>query len=293
MAPPIEPPNTTTADVQSAVFLSALPAVRRLAAMPGARSRALAAIAGIIAALAAAPARATDDPLGLAITQSPDLVQIYLSPQLGYLTPHVQETFEASLRWQRARFGWQPTQPVTVFLKDFSDFGNAGATPTPINALRVEIEPASDDFETDPGGERMASLMNHELVHIATTDIASSQDLFWRHLFLGKVSPQAADPESVIYSYLTVPRFNVPRWQLEGAAVFMETWMGGGFGRAQGGYDEMVFRAMVRDHAPFYDPLGLESRGIRGRLPGRRQRVPVRHALHDVARADAIRPNRS
>src|SRR4029434_395569 len=42
----------------------------------------------------------------------------------------------------------------------------------------------------------------------------------------------------------------------------METWMGGGLGRAQGGYDEMVFRAMVRDDAHFYDPLGLVSRGV-------------------------------
>ena len=41
----------------------------------------------------------------------------------------------------------------------------------------------------------------------------------------------------------------------------METWYGGGLGRAQGGYDEMVFRAMVRDKATFYDPLGLVSKG--------------------------------
>ena len=33
------------------------------------------------------------------------------------------------------------------------------------------------------------------------------------------------------------------------------------YGRAQGGYDEMMFRAMVRDDAPFYDPLGLVSIG--------------------------------
>src|SRR5439155_750961 len=45
-------------------------------------------------------------------------------------------------------------------------------------------------------------------------------------------------------------------------AVFLETWMDGGLGRAQGGYDEMVFRAMVRDDAHFYDPLGLVSRGV-------------------------------
>ena len=34
--------------------------------------------------------------------------------------------------------------------------------------------------------------------------------------------------------------------------------MAGGLGRAQGAYDEMVFRAMVRDDAHFYSPLGLE-----------------------------------
>ena len=37
--------------------------------------------------------------------------------------------------------------------------------------------------------------------------------------------------------------------------------MSGGVGRAQGGYDEMVFRAMVQDDAKFYDPLGLVSKG--------------------------------
>ena len=216
-----------------------------------------------LASAAVGLARADDNPLGLSQISSPELRQIYLAPQLDYLTPHVQATFANSLRWQQARFGWTPSQPVTVFLKDFSDFGNAGATPMPLNALGVEIEPASNDFETDPGSERMATLMKHELVHLATTDIASSQDRFWRGLLFGKVSPQPSDPESLIYSYLTVPRFNVPRWQLEGAAVFMETWMSGGFGRGQGGYDEMVFRAMVRDGTPFYDPLSLESRGVR------------------------------
>ena len=43
--------------------------------------------------------------------------------------------------------------------------------------------------------------------------------------------------------------------------MFMETWLSGGVGRAQGGYDEMVFRAMVHDGAKFYDPLGLVSKG--------------------------------
>ncbi len=45
--------------------------------------------------------------------------------------------------------------------------------------------------------------------------------------------------------------------------MFADTWMAGGMGRAQGGYDEMVFRGMVRDGARFYDPLGLVSEGTK------------------------------
>ena len=101
----------------------------------------------------------------------------------------------------------------------------------------------------------------HELTHIATMDRASPDDARFRRLFHGKVAVYSAHPESLLYYYLTVPRATSPRWYLEGSAVFMETWMSGGVGRAQGGYDEMVFRAMVQDGAKFYDPLGLVSKG--------------------------------
>src|SRR5207248_5439012 len=63
--------------------------------------------------------------------------------------------------------------------------------------------------------------------------------------------------------FLTTPRVAAPRWFHEGIAVFVDTWMSGGLGRAQGGYDEMVFRSMVRDGTPFYDPLGLVSEGTK------------------------------
>ena len=98
-------------------------------------------------------------------------------------------------------------------------------------------------------------------MHLATFDRASPEDLRFRRLFGGKVAPSDDHPETLLYNYLTNPRNTAPRWYLEGSAVFMETWLGGGFGRAQGGYDEMMFRAMVRDGAPFYDPLALVSMG--------------------------------
>ncbi len=207
-------------------------------------------------------AAADDSPLGMSFIETEDLRLVYFD-SLGFLTPHAVRTFTTSLAWQRRTFGWTPSERVTILLKDLSDYGNAAAVPAPQNRLFVDVAPPSHAFETNPASERMYALMNHELVHLAVGDIANEQDRKWRRFMLGKVSPRAQNPESLLYSYLTIPRWTVPRWYLEGSAVFMETWMGGGLGRAQGGYDEMVFRAMVRDDAHFYDPLGLESRGTR------------------------------
>jgi hypothetical protein len=110
-------------------------------------------------------------------------------------------------------------------------------------------------------GERFFTLMNHELTHVGTIDVWNSRDAFWRRLLGGKPTPLQKHPESILYNLLTSPRNLSPRWYMEGSAVFMETWMAGGLGRAQGAYDEMVFRAKVRDGTRIYSPLGLESEG--------------------------------
>jgi hypothetical protein len=206
-------------------------------------------------------ATAADNPLGLSFIDTKDLKLIYFD-DLSYLAPHAIRTFSNSLEWQRRTFGWVPSEPVTVLLKNFSDYGNASTWSAPHNAAFFEVAPLSHGFETFPASERMYSLMNHELVHVLQGDIASDEERRWRGFFLGKVAVQSQHPETLLYNYLTVPRYVAPRWYLEGSAVFMETWMAGGLGRAQGGYDEMVFRAMVRDGTHFYDPLGLVSRGV-------------------------------
>ncbi len=159
-------------------------------------------------------------------------------------------------------FGWRPWERTTLLLKDFSDYGNAAARASPNDALLIDIAPLSQTYETFSAGERFFTLSNHELTHVATMDVWNDTDAFWRHVFFGKPMALQEHPESILYNFLATPRVNVPRWYLEGSAVFMETWMAGGFGRAQGGYDEMVFRAMVRDNAYFYSPVGLESAGI-------------------------------
>ncbi|HEX7761056.1 MAG TPA: hypothetical protein VF459_16230 [Caulobacteraceae bacterium] len=193
--------------------------------------------------------------------ETKDLSLLYFDPSETYLTPYIARSFTNSLAFQAKVFGWKPWDRTTILLKDFSDYGNAGARASPNNAILVDIAPLSQTFETFSPGERFFTLMNHEPVHVATMDVWNETDARWRRLFHGKPMPLQDHPESILYNYLATPRVNTPRWYLEGSAVFMETWMAGGFGRAQGGYDEMVFRAMVRDHARFFSPLGLESEG--------------------------------
>src|SRR5262249_38217584 len=167
-----------------------------------------------------------------------------------------------SLAFQQRILNWRPWDTTTLLLKDFSDYGNAGARASPNNTVLFDTAPLSQIYETLSSGERFFTLSNHELTHVSTMDVWNARDAFWRHFIGGKPQATQAHPETILYNYLATPRVNTPRWYLEGSAVFMETWMAGGYGRAQGGYDEMVFRAMVRDNAYFYSPVGLESAGI-------------------------------
>ena len=199
--------------------------------------------------------------IDLSMIRTADLSLLYFDPAQTYLTPYVARSFEHSMDFQRRIFGWKPWDRTTVLLKDFSDYGNAGARASPNNTILLDVAPLSQTFETFSAGERFFTMLNHEPVHVATMDVWNETDARWRRLFHGKPMPVEQHPESILYNFLATPRVNAPRWYLEGSAVFMETWMAGGYGRAQGGYDEMVFRAKVRDGAPFYSPLGLEAEG--------------------------------
>lgn len=186
---------------------------------------------------------------------------LYFDPFQTYLVPHVIRNYHNSLEFQKRVFDWQPAEKSTIVLTDLSDYGNAGAGSSPYNGMSVFIAPASRTLETMPSSERVFMIMNHELVHIANMDVANRTDRRWRRFFGGKPRQTDRHPLSILYNYLTVPRLSTPRWYLEGAAVFMETWMSGGIGRAQGAYDEMVFRSMVRDDAYFYSNLGIVAEG--------------------------------
>jgi hypothetical protein len=199
----------------------------------------------------------------LATFETAGLRLVYIDPTETFLVPHAARTFLNSLAFQKKLFDFEPSDDITLLLADFSDTGNAGASVVPRNTLTVQIAPLNFAFETIAGNERMNIIMNHELVHVATMDQAAGADRFFRRLFGGKVMPVHEQPESILYFLWTTPRVAAPRWYHEGIAVFVDTWMAGGLGRAQSGYDEMVFRSMVRDGSRFYDPLGLVSEGTK------------------------------
>jgi hypothetical protein len=204
------------------------------------------------------------DGLDMNVLETEDLRLIYIDPFYTHLVPHAARSFHNSLDFQKRIFNWVPwDDQVTVLLKDFSDYLEAAATAAPVNLLMLDIAPPTHTYETLPTSERIYSAMNHELVHVATGDAWNEKDARWRRFLGGKPWVTDAHPESILYHFLTTPRMAVPRWYTEGSAVFMETWMSGGLGRAQGAYDEMVFRSMVRDDAHFYSPTGLVSQGTR------------------------------
>jgi hypothetical protein len=220
--------------------------------------RAAVLIAVVLPFLAVSEASAQ---LKFRLFKTEDMLVVYLDKDNEYILPHLTNCFTNSFEFHKKLFGYTPSEPVTVLLQDFDDYGYAGASAMPTNYLTIGIEPFEYVYETSPTNERINWVMSHELLHIVASDKAAPSDERWRKIFFGKVAPIPEQPLSMIYSYLTTPRMYAPRWYHEGMAVFFETWMAGGYGRALGGYDEMVFRTMVYDDAYFYDTIGLESEG--------------------------------
>ena len=193
--------------------------------------------------------------------KAPGLSLVYYSKSHSYIVSHLARCYENTMGFYMNFFDYKPTNKVSIFLQDFSDYGNGGATAIPQNLIYLEMSPFMHVYDMTPANERMNLIMNHELVHVVTMDKTVGSANFFRKLFFGKVNAQAENPLSMFYAYLTSPRTYSPRWYIEGIAVFMETWMNGGLGRALGSYDEMVFRTKVLEGTTIYEPVGLESEG--------------------------------
>lgn len=193
--------------------------------------------------------------------KAPGLNLVYYSQAHDFIVSHLARSYENTMDFYRKFFDYKASEDTSIFLQDFSDWGNGGATAVPKNLVFLEMSPFQHTYDMMPGYERMSLIMNHELVHVVTMDKPVGSSLFFRKLFFGKVMAEKDNPLSMAYAYLTSPRTYSPRWYIEGIAVFMETWMDGGLGRALGSYDEMVFRTKVLEGATIYEPVGLESEG--------------------------------
>jgi Periplasmic component of the Tol biopolymer transport system len=152
-------------------------------------------------------------------------------------------------------------QPPMMMLSDWADDGNGGASAIPKNLISVEMAPLNFSYFISPSTERYNHLFRHEYTHTVMSDKASASDRFWRSALAGKFSVEPLHPFSAVWSYLGAPRWYAPRWYHEGIACFMETWTGGGVGRALGGYDEMYFRSVVDSGEKLYSVVGLEMEG--------------------------------
>jgi len=191
-----------------------------------------------------------------------DMRLIYDGLASKYLVKYVGQCFENALKLNSRLYNYHSDEITTLLMYDLNDFGNAGTGTIPRNHIILSIAPLDYQYETAPANERFNTTFNHELVHLVTLDQSTSSDRFFRTIFGGKVGESSDDPLTIIYAFLTDPRRSTPRWWKEGIAVFLETWMAGGIGRALGGYDEMVFRTKVLEKKPIYDLLSLESEGL-------------------------------
>ena len=155
---------------------------------------------------------ARDAAAQLVAAETTDATVIYVAPAQTFIAAYAQRTVENSLAFHRKLFDYTPSERMTVLLTDFSDSGNASAETVPHNFVTARLAPLSFAYETFTANERMNYLMNHEFVHVVTSDRASKGDRRFRTLFSGKVVPTAEHPESLLYFYLTSPRRASPRW---------------------------------------------------------------------------------
>jgi len=103
--------------------------------------------------------------------ETKDLTLLYLDPLQTYLTPYIARAFENSIAFHERNLRWKPWEPVTILLKDFSDYGNAAALGSPSDMVLLDVAPVSVSMETFSPGERFYTLMNHELTHVGTIDV--------------------------------------------------------------------------------------------------------------------------
>lgn len=195
-----------------------------------------------------------------------DATMLFFSKNLSDYIPHITRMYQSgkSLHeqiWEMDSLHRYIPQPAVMLISDWEDDGNAGVCALPTNTIFIGMAPLNFSYHTAPSTERYSHLFRHEYTHVVMSDKYNSSDLKWRKFIGTKLLVEPEHPFSAPFSYLTIPRWYAPRWYHEGIACFMETWTGGGHGRALGEYDEMNFRSLVESDSRIYSIVGLETEG--------------------------------
>ena len=189
---------------------------------------------------------------------------VFFDKNLSRYIPHMMRMYRNGKAlheqiWQTDAV-FVPEAPL-LLVTDWEDDGNGGVSPLPRTLIQIGMAPLSMSYYVGPSIERYRQLFHHEYTHVVMTDKYNLQDLRWRKFFGTKVGVENTHPISAVWSYFSVPRWYAPRWYHEGIACFMETWLGGGVGRALGGYDEMYFRSIIDGGYDLFSVVGLETEG--------------------------------
>jgi hypothetical protein len=176
----------------------------------------------------------------------------------SHLVNHVLESAERAFKALSLLFNYLPKDKIIINTYDVSDYGFAATSTTPQNFIRLEIEPMEPGYEVVPYNERIQWLISHELVHVIVNDAEVGFEKFCRSVF-GKVPPEKTQPLSVFYGLLSNYNRYSPRWHQESIAVYLETWLSGGYGRVLGSFDEMYFRSLVSEKKQMPSQLDLET----------------------------------
>lgn len=193
-----------------------------------------------------------------------DARMVFFDPQLSQYIPHMMRMYRNGQALHGQVWGTDSLYPLEaplMLITDWEDDGNGGVCALPHTLIQIGMAPLNFSFFVAPSTERYHHLFCHEYTHVVMTDKYNHKDQNWRRFFGTKVATESTHPVSALWSYLSVPRWYAPRWYHEGIACFMETWMGGGVGRALGGYDEMYFRSIIDAGDPLYSVVGLETEG--------------------------------
>ena len=189
--------------------------------------------------------------------ESENFKVVYRADQT-HLANHILNSAENALAALNDLFDYKPKDKIIIGLYDASDYGLGYTTTIPQNFLRLEVEPLEPGYEAITYSERYQWMISHELVHIIVNDQATGFEKFMRALF-GKVPPEKTQPTSILFSYLTNSLRYTPRWYQEGIAVYIETWLNGGYGRVLSSFDEMYFRTKTLYNDKFPSPAHIET----------------------------------